>query len=126
MGLQLILFYGFATVLVVAGLLVITAKNPVHAALWLVLCFGTGSSIWLLAYAEFLAKDHQRHGNRRLAHRGLRRQYEKHQDHGDANPVVETALEPQRGPRGPEVDVDGLDADGTATPILRDDVWQLA
>jgi NADH-quinone oxidoreductase subunit J len=55
MGLQLILFYGFATVLVVAGLLVITARNPVHAALWLVLCFGTGSSIWMLAYAEFLA-----------------------------------------------------------------------
>ena len=27
---------------------------------------------------------------------------------------------------GPEVDVDGLDADGNATPILRDDVWQLA
>jgi NADH-quinone oxidoreductase subunit J len=55
MSLQLVLFYGFATVLVVAGLLVITAKNPVHAALFLVLCFGTGSAIWLLAYAEFLA-----------------------------------------------------------------------
>jgi NADH-quinone oxidoreductase subunit J len=55
MSIQLILFYGFATVLVVAGLLVITAKNPVHAALYLVLCFGTGSAIWLLAYAEFLA-----------------------------------------------------------------------
>ncbi|HVN62408.1 MAG TPA: aminopeptidase [Gaiellaceae bacterium] len=27
---------------------------------------------------------------------------------------------------GPEVDVDGLDADGTVTPLLRDDVWQLA
>ena len=55
MSIQLLLFYGFATVLVVAGLLVITAKNPVHAALYLVLCFGTGSAIWLLAYAEFLA-----------------------------------------------------------------------
>jgi aminopeptidase len=27
---------------------------------------------------------------------------------------------------GAEVDVDGLDADGIATPIIRDDVWQLA
>jgi NADH-quinone oxidoreductase subunit J len=55
MSLQLILFYGFASVLVLSGLLVITAKNPVHAALFLVLCFATGSAIWLLAYAEFLA-----------------------------------------------------------------------
>jgi NADH-quinone oxidoreductase subunit J len=55
MSLQLILFYGFAAVLLVAGMLVVTARNPVHAALFLVLCFGTGSAIWLLAYAEFLA-----------------------------------------------------------------------
>ena len=27
---------------------------------------------------------------------------------------------------GPEVDVDGLDGEGAATPIIRDDVWQLS
>jgi len=36
---QPIFFYAFATVLVIAALRVITAKNPVHAALFLVLAF---------------------------------------------------------------------------------------
>lgn len=48
-------FYGFATVLVIAALLVITAKNPVHAALFLVLAFFTASGIWMLLKAEFLS-----------------------------------------------------------------------
>jgi len=50
-----ILFYAFAAVLVVAALGVITARNPVHAALFLVLSFFTSALIWLLLEAEFLA-----------------------------------------------------------------------
>jgi len=50
-----ILFYAFAAVLVGAGLGVITARNPVHSALWLVLAFFTSAAIWLLLEAEFLA-----------------------------------------------------------------------
>jgi len=50
-----LLFYGFATILVAAGIGVITARNPVHAALSLVLCFCTSAVIWLLIEAEFLA-----------------------------------------------------------------------
>ena len=50
-----VVFYFFATVLVVAGALVITVRNPVHAALCLVLAFFTSAAIWLLLEAEFLA-----------------------------------------------------------------------
>jgi NADH-quinone oxidoreductase subunit J len=50
-----ILFYAFATVLVVAALSVIVARNPVHSALSLVVCFMTSAAIWLLIGAEFLA-----------------------------------------------------------------------
>jgi NADH-quinone oxidoreductase subunit J len=50
-----ILFYVFAAVMVLAGLRVITAKNPVHAALFLVLAFFNAAGIWLLLKAEFLA-----------------------------------------------------------------------
>jgi len=50
-----ILFYLFGAVLVVSGLGVITARNPVHAALSLVLAFVTSAAIWLLIEAEFLA-----------------------------------------------------------------------
>jgi NADH-quinone oxidoreductase subunit J len=48
-------FYFFATVLVLAGLGVITARNPVYAALFLVLAFFSAGGIWLLLSAEFLA-----------------------------------------------------------------------
>jgi len=52
---QQILFYAFAAVLVGAALGVITARNPVHAVLLLVLAFFTSAAIWLLLEAEFLA-----------------------------------------------------------------------
>jgi NADH-quinone oxidoreductase subunit J len=48
-------FYVFGTILLVSALCVITARNPVHAALCLVLAFFTASAIWLLLRAEFLA-----------------------------------------------------------------------
>ena len=50
-----IMFYFLATVLLFAGLRVITARNPVHAALFLVLAFFTGSALWVMLEAEFLA-----------------------------------------------------------------------
>lgn len=49
------LFYIFAAILVFAAVKVITARNPVHAALYLVLSFFTAAAIWLLLKAEFLA-----------------------------------------------------------------------
>lgn len=49
------LFYAFAAILVFAAVKVITARNPVHAALYLVLSFFTAAAIWLLLKAEFLA-----------------------------------------------------------------------
>ena len=50
-----ILFYSFATIVVAAGVGVIVARNPVHAALSLVLCFMTSAVLWMLIEAEFLA-----------------------------------------------------------------------
>jgi len=50
-----ILFYAFAAVLVVAAVGVITARNPVHCALFLVWAFFNSAVIWLLLEAEFLA-----------------------------------------------------------------------
>jgi NADH-quinone oxidoreductase subunit J len=49
------IFYFFAAILVFAGLRVITARNPVHAALFLVLAFFTAAGLWILLEAEFLA-----------------------------------------------------------------------
>jgi len=49
------LFYVFALVLLFAAFRVITARNPVHAALYLVLAFFQAAAIWILLKAEFLA-----------------------------------------------------------------------
>ena len=50
-----ICFYVFAIILILSALRVITAKNPVHAVLFLVLCFITAACLWLMLDAEFLA-----------------------------------------------------------------------
>jgi len=50
-----VIFYVFAGVLVGAALGVITSRNPVHSALYLVLAFINSAAIWLLLEAEFLA-----------------------------------------------------------------------
>jgi NADH-quinone oxidoreductase subunit J len=55
MEFKVIVFWVLAVVLVVASLRVITAKNTVHAALYLVLAFFNAAGIWMLLQAEFLA-----------------------------------------------------------------------
>jgi NADH-quinone oxidoreductase subunit J len=50
-----VLFYVFSAILVVTALGVITARNPVHCALFLVAAFLNSAVIWLLLQAEFLA-----------------------------------------------------------------------
>ncbi|MCU6499547.1 NADH-quinone oxidoreductase subunit J [Rugamonas sp. A1-17] len=50
-----ILFYAFAAIMILASTRVITARNPVHAALFLVLAFFSAAGIWMLLEAEFLA-----------------------------------------------------------------------
>jgi NADH-quinone oxidoreductase subunit J len=54
-GIETIVFYLFAALSVFAAVRVITARNPVHAALFLVLAFFSMAGIWLLLEAEFLA-----------------------------------------------------------------------
>ncbi|MGH8736653.1 MAG: NADH-quinone oxidoreductase subunit J [Burkholderiales bacterium] len=52
---ETVLFYAFSAILLLAALRVITARNPVHSAMFLVLSFFTAAGIWLLLRAEFLA-----------------------------------------------------------------------
>jgi NADH-quinone oxidoreductase subunit J len=52
---ETLVFYMFAALTVFAALRVITARNPVHAALFLVLAFCSMAGIWMLLEAEFLA-----------------------------------------------------------------------
>lgn len=55
MGVELVTFYVFAAILVLAATMVVTVRNPVFAALFLVLAFFTSAGIWILLEAEFLA-----------------------------------------------------------------------
>jgi NADH-quinone oxidoreductase subunit J len=55
MEFKTILFYIFSTVTVLAALRVVTARNPVHAALFLVLAFFNVAGLWMLLQAEFLS-----------------------------------------------------------------------
>ncbi len=48
-------FYAFAIVAVVAALLVVVARNPVHSVLWLILTFLSSAGLFVLLGAEFLA-----------------------------------------------------------------------
>jgi NADH-quinone oxidoreductase subunit J len=55
MTFQTAVFYAFAALLTFAALRVVTTRNPVHAALWLVLSFFSAAGVWMLLQAEFLA-----------------------------------------------------------------------
>ena len=55
MNFETLIFYFFSAILLFAGARVITARNPVHAALFLVLAFFTAAGLWLMLEAEFLA-----------------------------------------------------------------------
>src|ERR1700682_6675660 len=55
MDFKTLLFFLLAATLVLAALRLIPPRNPVHAALFLVLSFFTAAALWLLLQAEFLA-----------------------------------------------------------------------
>jgi len=52
---QLLAFYLFAILVILSGLLTITARNPVHSVLWLILAFFNAAGLMLIAGAEFIA-----------------------------------------------------------------------
>ena len=55
MDFQALVFFALSAILIFASLRVITARNPVHAVLHLILAFSQASGLWLLLKAEFLA-----------------------------------------------------------------------
>jgi len=55
MNFETLIFYFLSSILLFAGLRVITARHPIHAALYLVLAFFTSAGLWLMLEAEFLA-----------------------------------------------------------------------
>jgi NADH-quinone oxidoreductase subunit J len=52
---QTLAFYLFATVVIVSAMLTVTARNPVHSVLWLILAFFNAAGLMLLCGAEFIA-----------------------------------------------------------------------
>jgi NADH-quinone oxidoreductase subunit J len=52
---EVAVFYFFAAALVFAASMVITVRNPVHAALFLIMAFFASAGLWILLEAEFLA-----------------------------------------------------------------------
>ncbi|MBY8822951.1 NADH-quinone oxidoreductase subunit J [Sphingomonas colocasiae] len=52
---QALAFYLFAFVVILSGALTITARNPVHSVLWLILAFFNAAGLMLIAGAEFIA-----------------------------------------------------------------------
>ena len=54
-GLEAIFFYLFAFIAIAAAFMVISARNPVHSVLWLILTFFNAAALFLLTGAEFLA-----------------------------------------------------------------------
>jgi NADH-quinone oxidoreductase subunit J len=55
MTIDALAFYLFSTITVVSGLMVITARNPVHSVLYLILAFFNAAGLFVLLGAEFLA-----------------------------------------------------------------------
>src|ERR671912_1304792 len=55
MALQAIAFYPMAAVTLAAGFCVVSARNPVHSVLWLILAFFSAAGLFVLLGAEFLA-----------------------------------------------------------------------
>ena len=54
MTFEQIIFYFFSAVLLMASTMVVSSRNPVHSALFLVLAFFTAAGLWILLEAEFL------------------------------------------------------------------------
>jgi NADH-quinone oxidoreductase subunit J len=52
---QVFAFYLFAIITVVSGLLCVTARNPVHSVMWLILAFFNAAGLMVLVGAEFIA-----------------------------------------------------------------------
>src|ERR1700743_1938092 len=52
---QTIVFYLFSAVLLTSAVMVVAARNPVHAVLFLILCFFNAAGLFVLLGAEFIA-----------------------------------------------------------------------